>query len=42
MKTYRNKHNRLWAKIKGNFVLVKESDLSKIENIEIKRILLIK
>jgi len=42
MKTYRDKHNRLWAKIKREIVLVKESDLSKIENIELKRILLIK
>ena len=42
MKTYRDKYNRLWAKIKGNFVLVKESDLYKIENFEIKKILLIK
>ena len=42
MKTYRDKHNILWAKIKREFVLVKESDLSKIENIEVKRILLIK
>lgn len=42
MKTYRDKHNRLWAKIKREIVLVKESDLSKIENIEIKKILLIK
>ncbi len=42
MKTYRDKHNRLWAKIKREFVLVKESDLCKIENFEIKKILLIK
>ena len=42
MTTYRDKHNRLWAKIKREFVLVKESDLYKIENFEIKKILLIK
>lgn len=42
MKTYQDKHKRLWAKIKGNFVLVKESDLYKIEKIEVKKVLLIK